>query len=292
MIWLIGNKGMLGTEISLLLASRGIDFVGTDREVDITNLDLLKNFASLYTGEKKITWIINCAAYTAVDKAEDETDLCRRLNVDGPANIAKTAKNCKAKLIHISTDYVFHGDGIGPYREEDSTDPTGVYGLTKRDGENRALEANDATYILRTAWLYGAHGNNFVYTMLKLMKERDTISVVNDQRGTPTWAQDFAQTLLTLIESKKVIPYGIYHYSNEGDITWFDFANEIYRQGRALGLLSKDCQINPCSSDQYPAKVRRPPYSLLDKSKIKKTLALTIPEWNKSLEKFLTAEVI
>lgn len=286
MIWLIGNKGMLGTEISRMIEARGLSYVGTDREVDITNPASLMEFASAHPS---ISWIINCAAYTAVDKAEDDTAICALLNTDGPAHIASMAKKIGAKLIHISTDYVFHGDGNRPYREDDPTDPTGVYGLTKRDGESRALAENDATYIVRTAWLYGVHGNNFVFTMLRLMKERDTLSVVNDQRGTPTWAADLARTLLSFIDAdgNKNVPYGIYHYTNQGNITWYDFACEIYKKGRALGLLTKDCAINPCTSDQFPAKVRRPPYSVLDKSKIEKALSLEIPQWESSLENFL-----
>lgn len=290
MIWLIGNKGMLGTEIAEMLFSRGLDFTGTDREVDITKPEALLDFTAQYTGDKSIAWIINCAAYTAVDKAEDDTELCRLLNEEGPAHIASTAKKTGARLIHISTDYVFHGDGKKPYREDDPTDPTGVYGRTKRDGENRALEANDATYIVRTAWLYGRHGNNFVSTMLRLMKERDSVSVVDDQSGTPTWASDLAQTLIAFIDSDAKgtpAPYGIYHFTGEGNITWFDFAQEIYKKGRELGLLSRDCKINPCTSGQFPSKVRRPPYSVLDKSKIGSTLGITIPEWEKSLENFL-----
>ena len=260
MIWLIGNRGMLGTEISLMLEARGLSHTGTDREVDITDSASLDAFAS----GKNIGWIINCAAYTAVDKAEDDIALCTALNAEGPANIASTAKKIGAKLIHLSTDYVFNGNGTRPYREDDPTDPTGVYGLTKRDGERRALAENDATWIVRTAWLYGKHGNNFVFTMLRLMKEKETLSVVNDQRGTPTRATDLARTLVSFIEADKAgkrVPYGIYHYTNTGEITWYDFARAIYAKGRALGLLEKDCAVKPCTSAEFPAKVRRPPYS-------------------------------
>ena len=294
MIWLIGNKGMLGTEISRMLEEFSLEYTGTDREVDITSPGALLDFALERTGSNKIEWIINCAAYTAVDKAEDDTELCARLNADGPANIAATAKKIGARLIHVSTDYVFHGDGTRPYREDDPTDPTGVYGLTKRDGENRALAENDATYIVRTAWLYGQYGNNFVATMLRLMKEKENLSVVDDQRGTPTWAADLARTLIAFINAEKegrAAPYGIYHYTNEGNISWFDFASEIYRKGTELGLLSKPCTVNPCTSDQFPAKVKRPTYSVLDKTLIKKTLGIEIPEWQESLEKYLKLHI-
>ncbi len=290
MIWLIGNKGMLGTEISLMLESHGIAYTGTDREVDITDASSLLAYAASFTGEASISWIINCAAYTAVDKAEDDIELCTRLNTDGPANIAATAKKIGAKLIHISTDYVFNGNGTHPYREDHPTDPIGVYGQTKRDGELRALSGNDATYIVRTAWLYGQHGNNFVFTMLRLMKEKESLSVVNDQRGSPTHAADLARTLIAFIEADRDgrgVPYGIYHYTNEGNITWFDFACAIQKKGRALGLFSKDCAVKPCTSAEFPAKVRRPPYSVLDKSKIVAALGLSLPEWEASLDSFI-----
>jgi len=293
MIWLIGNKGMLGTELSLLLKKSGYPFIGTDREVDITTTVALSDFIHTQQNKKQpIDWIINCAAYTAVDKAEDDIDLCRKLNTTGAGNIASCAKSVDAKLIHISTDYVFNGQGNKPYTEEDTTDPIGIYGLTKRDGEIKVLEENKNTYIIRTAWLYGRYGNNFVHTMLKLMKERDTVKVVNDQRGSPTWAFDLAEAIITFIKTKeacKNVPYGIYHFTNEGEISWFDFAREIYVQGRALGILTKDCDVMPCTSSEFPAKVKRPAYSVLNKNKIKTALEINIPTWEKSLKEFLKA---
>jgi dTDP-4-dehydrorhamnose reductase len=291
---------MLGTELSLLFEQRGLPFVGSDREIDITDPIALASFAETQVRQAPIAWIVNCAAYTAVDKAEDDGLFCRRLNTDGPANIAKIAKTIGAKLIHISTDYVFNGKGmpgegplgLRPYREDDPTDPIGVYGLTKRDGEQAVLENNPASWIIRTAWLYGQYGNNFVATMLRLMKERDEVKVVNDQRGSPTWAFDLAGAICALMDGADKgpggsVPPGIYHYTNEGNITWFDFAREIYRQGRALGLLSKDCAVKPCTSAEYPAKVKRPAWSVLDKGKIKAALGLEIPSWDKSLGNFL-----
>jgi dTDP-4-dehydrorhamnose reductase len=291
MIWLIGNKGMLGTELSLLLEKAGLPFAGTDREVDIVNPAALGDFA-----EKRaqsgggFTWIINCAAYTAVDKAEDDVETCRRLNTLGAANIAACAQKIGARLIHISTDYVFDGTGTRPYRENDATAPIGVYGFTKRDGELAVMENNSRSYIIRTAWLYGEYGNNFVHTMLRLMNERDEVKVVDDQRGSPTWAFDLASLILTVIRNAgdgKNIPFGIYHYTNEGNITWFDFAKEIYRQGREQGRIVKDCVVKPCTSAEYPAKVKRPAYSVLDKSKIKAALGIEIPLWDASLREFL-----
>jgi dTDP-4-dehydrorhamnose reductase len=295
MIWLIGNKGMLGTELSLLLEASGLACIGTDREVDIASPEALEAFASSHAD---IAWIINCAAYTAVDKAEDDAEACRRLNSDGPANIAACAKKIAAKMIHISTDYVFDGKGIPdsstgslrPYREDDLTNPIGVYGLTKRDGEIAVMENNPRSYIIRTSWLYGKHGNNFVHTMLRLMNEKPSVSVVDDQKGSPTWAYDLSGAIADIINAAHLdrqIPYGVYHFSNEGSITWFDFAREIYEQGRNLGLIRKDCGIKPCASAEYPAKVKRPAYSVLDKGKIKAALGSAIPEWQASLERYL-----
>ena len=295
-VWLTGSKGMLGTELSVLLEKSGFRFVGSDREVDITKPAELLHFAE----GQQFTWIINCAAYTAVDKAEDDAELCRRLNAQGAGNIAACAQKAGARLIHISTDYVFDGIGVTaegvtrPYREDDKTNPTGVYGLTKREGEIAVLENNPRSYIIRAAWLYGKHGNNFVHTMLRLMNERDEIKVVNDQRGSPTWAFDLAFVILDIIkaaDTSKNIPFGIYHYTNEGNITWYDFAKEIYRQGRQSGLTKKNCSIKPCTSAEYPSKVKRPVYSVLDKSKIKAALEIEIPAWDASLKEFLQDNV-
>jgi dTDP-4-dehydrorhamnose reductase len=286
MIWLIGNKGMLGTELSLLLEENGLPFIGTDREIDITNIRSLQEFALT----QSFDWIINCAAYTMVDKAEDDENTCRLLNTSGPANIAAVAKTHGAKLIHISTDYVFDGKGDRPYIEDDLTCPIGVYGLSKRDGENEVLKENPSSFIIRTAWLYGRYGNNFVNTMLKLMKERESISVVMDQKGSPTWAFDLSKVIISFVQqitAGKNIPFGIYHFTNEGICTWFEFAGAIYDEGRALNILSISCEIKSCTSDEYLSKVKRPVYSVLDKSKIKKNLELEIPDWKESLKKYL-----
>jgi dTDP-4-dehydrorhamnose reductase len=290
LIWLIGGKGMLGTELALLLEKSGFPFAVTDREVDITGMEALTAAHAKLAEKQPINWIINCAAYTAVDKAEDDAETCRALNEQGAANIAAIANNTGARLIHLSTDYVFDGKGNRPCREDDAAAPTGVYGRTKRDGEIAVLENNPRSYIIRTAWLYGRHGNNFVHTMLRLMNERDEVKVVNDQRGSPTWTFDLAFVIITLIrivDSGKDIPFGIYHFTNDGNITWFDFAKEIYMQGREQGLIKNNCTVNPCSSAEFPAKVKRPAYSVLDKSKIKAALGIKIPAWKESLEKFL-----
>jgi dTDP-4-dehydrorhamnose reductase len=297
MIWLIGNKGMLGKEVAQVFEERGLEYIGTDREIDITDPSAIAAFAESI--KVRIRWIVNCAAYTAVDKAEDDADACRRLNTDGPANLSALAPKLRSALIHISTDYVYNGKATKPYCEDYDTDPIGVYGLTKRDGELRIEKNTYAAFIVRTSWLYGKYGNNFVSTMLKLMRERDSISVVNDQRGSPTWARDLAVTIYKLLDSIEhpiwfaAAPYdtpffGTYHYTNEGDTTWFDFARTIYEKGRALGLLTKDCEIKPCTSAEYPQKVKRPAYSVLDKSRIRNELCVAIPTWQESLDKFLT----
>jgi dTDP-4-dehydrorhamnose reductase len=286
---------MLGIELALVFEKNGIPFVGTDREVDIADASALWGFAE----GKGFDWIVNCAAYTAVDKAEDDVDACRRLNTEGAGNIAATAHALGARLVHISTDYVFNGRGIveagaaSPrlYREDDATDPIGVYGLTKRDGEDAVLANAPDAYIVRTAWLYGAHGGNFVHTMIRLMKERDAVAVVNDQYGSPTWTFDLSEAVaafITAANGERPAPSGIYHYTNEGLATWFDFASEIYRQGRALGILAKDCEVRPCTSAEFPAKVKRPAFSVLDKGKIKAALGIGIPDWDKSLEHYLS----
>ena len=287
-VWIIGNRGMLGTELSELFASRGISFTGTDREVDITDQDALNAFAAEYKPE----YIVNCAAYTAVDKAEDDRELCRALNADGAGNIARAANRAGARLVHISTDYVFNGNGTRPYREDDPTDPTGVYGLTKRDGEVLVLQENPESWIIRTAWLYGQHGNNFVHTMLRLMGERDELRVVNDQFGSPTWAYDLAGVVAASVLSDTTgtqVPFGIYHYSNGGEISWFDFAREIFSLGKQCGILDSERNVTilPCSSAEFPAKVRRPPYSVLDKAKICAALDFEIPDWKQSLAAFM-----
>jgi dTDP-4-dehydrorhamnose reductase len=286
-VWLIGNKGMLGTELSLLLEQHRIPFTGTDREIDITDPAALQNFTSSHP----VNWIINCAAYTAVDKAEDDAAACRLLNTNGAANIATAAQAIGSRLIHISTDYVFDGKGNRPYTEEDATCPTGVYGRSKRDGEIAVIKNNPNSYILRTAWLYGKYGNNFVHTMLRLMHEREEIKVVNDQYGSPTWAFDLSQMVISFmqqVDGGNNIPCGIYHCTGEGTCTWFEFAEAIYTEGKNIKLLTNTCAVKPCTSTEYPAKVKRPAYSVLDKTKIKKILGLEIPVWKTSLKKYLS----
>jgi len=291
LIWIIGARGMLGTEILEMLKSISVPFIATDKEISITDYDSLFQFAR----NRSIKSIVNCAAYTAVDKAEDEVELCTAINVDGVENIAKVGKQIGATVIHISTDYVFSGEPIiengkpRPYLEDDPTYPTSIYGKTKLEGEKRLLSIFPESIIIRTSWLYGEHGNNFVYTMLKLMNERKEISVVSDQFGSPTWTYDLAKAILQMINmSKDKPPIGIYHYSNEGEISWYDFAVEIYRLGREYEILKEECNIKPIKTEDYPTKAKRPKYSVLSKEKIK-SLGVEVPFWKDSLRNFISS---
>ncbi|HMH22036.1 MAG TPA: dTDP-4-dehydrorhamnose reductase [Puia sp.] len=219
---------------------------------------------------------IHCAAYTAVDKAESEKDLAFLINGEAVGVLAATCKLFDTRLIHISTDYVFDGQSATPLKEGEATGPVNVYGASKLLGEQLALENNDMTVIIRTAWVYSSYGNNFVKTMIRLMRERESIGVINDQIGTPTYAADLAMVILKIACGPVFVP-GIYHYSNEGRISWYDFAVAI------KALTGSPCQVNPIPSSQYPTPARRPHYSLLDKSLIKKTYGITVPDWKTSL---------
>lgn len=286
MIWLIGCKGMLGTEIARQLSELKVDFVGTDIDVDITTPQALEDFAK----DKSIEYIINCSAYTAVDKAESDEAFAKQLNEDGPRNIANLANQIHAKMIHISTDYVFDGTGNTPYTEEMPIAPIGVYGKTKAAGEAAVRQNLKEYYIIRTAWLYGWSGKNFVYTMIRAMNYHNSVKVVNDQKGSPTFAGDLAEVVIKIIK-KNTIPYGTYHCTDLGEITWFDFTNEIKKQGVELGLITnKDCVVNPCTTEEYPTPARRPAYSVLSKAKIQKALGITLTDWKISLNTFLKSE--
>lgn len=308
MIWLIGCKGMLGSEIAKQLDECKLPWVGTDREVDITDPQALETFekgietaayfpSKLEHADRQIKWIINCSAYTNVDKAEEEPELAEKLNSTGPLNIARLARKIGAKLIHISTDYVFNGKGTSPYTEDMEKDPLGVYGKTKALGEDAIQKEMNTFYIIRTAWLYGFDGKNFVYTMTKAMNSHDSVKVVNDQKGTPTCAIDLAAVILKLISKsdgakaffgKNSAPaYGIYQYTNAGETTWFEFCKEIYKLGKKYGRITQDCSVNPCTSEEFGSKVERPSYSVLSKDKIVKALKLKNPTWQMSLEKFI-----
>ena len=292
MIWLVGCNGMLGTEVSLQLTEKKIDFIATGHEVDITDFSAVVSFAMEKIG-KNIDFIINCAAYTNVDKAESEPDLAKIVNEKGAENLARFANKIHATLIHISTDYVFDGSGNLTLTEDALIAPIGVYGKTKADGEIAVQKQLVEHYIIRTAWLYGWAGKNFVYTMIRAMNSRDSINVVNDQKGSPTFAGDLADVILKIIEAarnSKKIPYGIYHYTDLGEISWYDFACEIKKQGMKLGLIkNQKCDIIPCITEEYLTPAKRPEYSVLSKEKIQKALSIEIPVWQESLREFLSS---
>jgi len=287
MIWLIGNKGMLGNDVEKLLKERGLTYWASDKEVDISDYKALEKFGK----DKKIKWVINCVGYTKVDKAEEEVEVAFRINKDGVRNIALFSAKRQIRLIHISTDYVFDGrqeGGAVAYREDDKTNPINIYGKSKLAGEEEIKKILEEYFIIRTAWLYGAKGNNLVYTMLRLFKERDLVKVVEDQWGSPTYTVNLAGAILKIIEDDSV-NYGIYHFTNEGMTNWYEFAQAIYREAKKLGLIedNKKVEIQPIKTEDYPTAARRPRYSVLSKEKIKKELGLKIREWDKALEDFL-----
>lgn len=289
MIWVIGCKGMLGSEICRQLSGRNVQYVKSDIDVDITDINVIEEFARTWS----VTYIINCAAYTAVDKAESDVELATKLNDVAPGNIAKVAKKIGATVIHISTDYVFDGCGDTPRTEDMPVAPVGVYGVTKAACEKSISDNTDRYYILRTAWLYGWAGKNFVYTMIKAMNTHDAVKVVNDQKGTPTFAGDLANVVLQII-SKGTVPYGIYHVTDLGEITWWDFTNEIKKQGIETGWINetgKNCTVNPCTTDEYPTPAKRPAYSVLSKDKIQNALGILLPDWKESLSVFLKSDL-
>jgi len=288
MIWLIGNKGMLGSDIEKLLKVQKMAYWASDREVNITDYKALDK----YVKDKEISWIINCAGYTRVDKAEEEIEETFSLNRDAVRNLAIFSKNKRIKLIHISTDYVFSGnkESSHAYKEDSQTNPISIYGMSKLAGEKEIKSLLVEYYIIRTAWLYGKQGNNFVLTMLKLFKERDVIKVVDDQWGSPTYTVDLAEIIVKIIEddSKK---YGIYHFTNEGISSWYKFARVIYKNAKKLGLLGekKPVKIKAIKSSEYPTAAKRPHYSVLSKDKIKKEFNIKIRSWEEALEEFISS---
>ena len=271
-----GSNGQLGSEIRELSADYHYNFFFTDKDaLDIANPHLI----NVYINKHSINIIINCAAYTAVDKAESEQELADKINHQAVRYLAQISKEKNIKLIHVSTDYVFDGKNYKPYNEDDKTNPNGVYGQTKLDGEKAMQEINPKnSIIIRTSWVYSSYGNNFVKTMLRLGKERDELGVIYDQVGTPTYARDLAKTILNILPKIKNEKVQIYNYSNEGGLSWYDFAKEIMRMAKLT------CNINPIETKEYPTPAQRPHYSLLNKSKIKKEFNLTIPFWKDSLD--------
>ena len=291
-ILVTGANGQLGNEMRLVSAGSKDRYIFTDVVeaegletvmLDITDLEAIRKMVK----DNDVKVIVNCAAYTNVDKAEDDVDFCRLLNARAPENLAVAANEAGALLVHVSTDYVFGGDPYNtPCREDQKGTPTGVYGLTKLQGE-QAIQASGCDYvIIRTAWLYSEFGKNFVKTMLNLTATKPQLNVVFDQTGTPTYAFDLAEVIAVVIadyaavDSEKYPKTGVYHYSNEGVCSWFDFTKMIAEYAG-----NDDCDIQPCHSDEFPSKVKRPAYSVLDKTKIKNTFGIKIPYWTDSLRK-------
>ncbi len=274
-ILITGANGQLGNEMRVLSAeNKEYTYFFTD----VAELDICDEKAILeFVKANDINVIVNCAAYTAVDKAEENVELCTRLNADAVGYLAKAAEANQAEFIQISTDYVFDGTAHVPYEETEPTCPNSVYGSTKLAGEHNALTLCSRSMVVRTAWLYSTFGNNFVKTMIRLGKERESLGVIFDQVGTPTYARDLARAIFAAI-SQGVTP-GIYHFSNEGVCSWYDFTKTIHR---LAGITT--CLVNPLHTAEYPTPAKRPHYSVLDKTKIKKTYHIEIPYWMDSLQ--------
>ena len=268
MYLITGANGQLGTELSKLLPNAIKSDVDT---LDITDTKAVNEFVK----KNKIDTIINCAAYTAVDRAEDDYNTAMKINTIGPKNLASTG----AKIVHISTDYVFDGTGYKPYTPENIPHPISVYGNTKLMGERAVLSNAPISVVIRTAWLYSPYGNNFVKTMRRLGVEKESINVVADQIGTPTYAGDLAAAIVKILPQMNKQNSGIYHFTNMGVCSWYDFATEIMAQSKLK------CVVNPINSSEYPTRATRPFYSVLDKSKIMKTFGIEINHWKKSLMK-------
>lgn len=281
-ILITGANGQLGSEIRALTSiySNFNFFFADSKEVNICNYDLLKNYVS----QNSIEAIINCAGYTAVDKAENDLETATQINVIGVENLVKVTQAVNGKLIHISTDYVFDGKNYKPYAEEDVVRPIGVYGKTKREGEEKVLNADVNAVVIRTSWLYSSFGANFVKTMLRLGKEREELGVIFDQVGTPTYAKDLAVACLEILSKKKQLNEvsNLYHFSNEGVASWYDFAKAI------MQMAAIDCLVKPIESKEYPTPAERPFYSVLNKSKIKSDFKIEIPYWRDSLKKCIS----
>ncbi len=279
-ILVTGSNGQLGSELQTLASSFEAEFHFTD----VTTLDILdkEKINSLFE-EHHFDFCINCAAYTAVDKAEEDVDMARKINRNGPRNLAEICQKNKSTFIHVSSDYVYHNQVNRPMVETDPTTPKGIYALTKLEGDQAALAACDRTIIFRTSWVYSSFGNNFVKSMIKYGSQRDAMTIVFDQIGAPTYARDLAAAILQVIQQchGENPHYGIFNYSNEGIASWYDFASAIFEMN------SIPCKAAPILSKDYPTPAQRPTYSVMDKSKIKESYHLDIPHWRDSLSKCL-----
>ncbi len=276
-ILITGANGQLGNEMrNCSMCDTNNRYFFTDvQELDITNSDAVEKFIH----GNAIDVAVNCAAYTAVDKAESDIEMCRKINASAVEILAKATASAHAKMIHISTDYVYGGMNFRPYVETDLVAPASVYGVTKLEGEQLLLANNSQSVILRTSWLYSPYGNNFVKTMIRLGHERESISVIFDQVGTPTYAADLANAIVMIINSKDFIP-GIYNFSNEGVCSWYDFAKTIHRMSGV-----KKCMVLPIETIDYPTPAMRPHYSVMNKKKIKNTYNIVISHWEESLQR-------
>jgi dTDP-4-dehydrorhamnose reductase len=277
-VWLVGADGMLGHQVRRHLERSHMPFWATDREVDFRDPSALRQYV---TGHP-CTWIVNCAAYTAVDAAEGDAENAFSINAEGPRNLAELALDLGAKLLHISTDYVFNGSLDRPYCEEDETDPRSVYGRSKLAGETAIRETGCEAIILRISWLYGVYGKNFVETMLRFMKEKGLVRVVDDQIGAPSYAAALAENIVGLI-ARKTPSRGIFHYADAGEISWYDFARAIAEEGLRQKLLDSPPGVIPIPSREYPTPVTRPANSLFNKSKAIRELGLLVHPWRENL---------
>lgn len=270
-----GVKGQLGFDVVNELEKRGHEAVGVDvQEMDITDAEAVEKVIT----EANVEAVIHCAAYTAVDAAEDNIDICRKVNAEGTENIAKVCKKLDQKMIYISTDYVFNGEGERPWEPDDEREPLNVYGQTKYEGELAVEKHLDKYFIVRIAWVFGVNGKNFIKTMLNLGETRDELGVVNDQIGSPTYTYDLSVLLVDMVESDK---YGRYHATNEGLCTWYEFAVEIFKQA------GMNVKVNPVTSDMFPAKAKRPHNSRMSKDKLTENGFNHLPTWQDALKRYL-----
>ena len=275
-----GARGMLASDLIPLLKKKGDVKCGSRPDFDICDPDKVLENLKAYMPDI----VVNCAAYTAVDKSESEKETAFKVNGKGPEILAKVCKDIGAKLVHISTDFVFDGESNQPYKEDNATNPIGIYGASKLAGEESIINAPDDYLIVRTSWLYGKNGNNFVKTILRLASEREELGIVYDQTGTPTYTKDLAEGIINLIEAKA---FGIYHFSNEGLCSWYDFAHEIIGIAEEMGEKFKLKKLKPILTEDYPSPAKRPAYSVLNKAKYKETTSQEIPHWRDGLKKYL-----
>lgn len=269
-----GAQGQLGTDIIAEFEKRKIDYIATDINIlDITD----KNAVDYFFDNNGPTHVIHCAAYTAVDKAEEDESICRRVNVDGTSNLVDACKRLNLPMMYFSTDYIFGGEGDSPYKIDDPANPLGVYAKTKYEGELKVITL-DKFFIIRISWVFGKNGNNFINTMMRLSEERDELKVVNDQIGSPTYTKDLSVLVADMISTNK---YGIYHASNEGFVSWYDFAKKIFE------LTGKTTKVIPVTTEEYNAKAHRPKNSRLDKSKLVEMGFNPLPTWQDALQRYL-----